>query len=374
MKKSIVVAAIAASCAGPVFAQSSVTLYGIIDAGLNFVNNDGGKQLYQFQSAVSGSRWGLKGSEDLGGGTSAIFQLENGFSPFTGKLGQGGLFFGRQAYVGLSNNRFGTLTLGRQYDPLVDLVGPQTFNQHYGALFSHVNDIDNSDDAFRVSNAVKYVSPSWNGLIAEGMYAFGGVAGQFRQNSTISGGVKYAGQSLTVGAAYFYARDPATQFPDGNFQPNTTNLNVSTTGVFGYVGNPSNMQTVGISASYNIGAAQFGGAFTNARFDDANGVKGNTVWFNNYEIWGQYFFTPAMVAGLGYNYSNGHVDATDAKPHYHQLNAVADYFLSKRTDVYLLGVFQQAGGGAYANIYQVFTGQSTTNRQFLLRVGMRHRF
>ncbi|MGF6873563.1 porin [Paraburkholderia sp. MM5477-R1] len=374
MKKSVVGLAIAGCFAGHVYAQGSVTLYGIIDAGLNFVNNDGGKQLYQFQSAVSGSRWGIKGKEDLGGGTSAIFQLESGFSPFTGKSGQGGLLFGRQAYVGLTNETFGSLTFGRQYDPLVDLVGPLTFNQHYGALFSHVNDIDNSDDAFRVSNAVKYVSPKWNGFVVEGMYAFGGVAGQFRQNSTVSGGASYSGGALSLAAAYFYARNPATQFPDGNFQPNTANLHASTTGIFGYVGNPSNMQTVGASAVYHFQSAEVGGAFTNARYDDANGVSGNTVWFNSYEVWGQYFFTPTIIAGLGYNFTNGHVHSTGDRPEYHQVNAVADYFLSKRTDVYVLGVFQQAANGAKADIYQVFTGQSTTNRQFLLRVGMRHRF
>ena len=84
-----------------------------------------------------GSRWGLKGSEDLGGGTKAIFQLENGFNVSTGGLGQGGLEFGRQAYVGLTNQRWGTLTLGRQYDPIVDIIAPTTSNGQWGGLFSH---------------------------------------------------------------------------------------------------------------------------------------------------------------------------------------------------------------------------------------------
>jgi predicted porin len=64
----------------------------------------------------------LKGEEDLGGGLKAIFQLENGFDPGTGKLNQGGREFGRQAFVGLTRDQWGTVTLGRQYDPLVDMV------------------------------------------------------------------------------------------------------------------------------------------------------------------------------------------------------------------------------------------------------------
>jgi predicted porin len=79
-----------------------------------------------------GSRWGLKGNDDLGGETRAIFQLENGYNLSTGTLGQGGLEFGRQAWVGLANQGWGTLTIGRQYDPVVDMVAPTTSNGQWG--------------------------------------------------------------------------------------------------------------------------------------------------------------------------------------------------------------------------------------------------
>ncbi len=69
---------------------------------------------------LQGSRWGLRGTEDLGGGLKAIFVLENGFNVFNGTLGQGGDELGRQAYVGLPTTQFGTVTLGRQYDSVVD--------------------------------------------------------------------------------------------------------------------------------------------------------------------------------------------------------------------------------------------------------------
>jgi predicted porin len=86
--------------AGAAQAQSSVTLYGVVDAGLGYVSNanQASDSLWgMINGNLSGSRWGLKGTEDLGGGLKAIFQLENGFDPGTGQLNQGGREFGRQA-------------------------------------------------------------------------------------------------------------------------------------------------------------------------------------------------------------------------------------------------------------------------------------
>ncbi len=130
MKKITIPAAAAALlAASAAHAQSSVTLYGLIDAGVAYTNNveKGGTRGPLFQATsgeINGSRFGLRGSEDLGGGLRAIFVLENGFSVTNGKLAQDNRLFGRQAYVGLSSNQFGTVTLGRQYDALVDFVAP----------------------------------------------------------------------------------------------------------------------------------------------------------------------------------------------------------------------------------------------------------
>ncbi len=98
-------------------AQSSVSLYGVLDLGLTYVNNTqtgrrgqgltGGHQFALTDgtsTGVSGSRWGLRGVEDLGGGLKALFVLENGFNANNGALAQGGAEFGRQVYVGLANS------------------------------------------------------------------------------------------------------------------------------------------------------------------------------------------------------------------------------------------------------------------------------
>ncbi|HLX03515.1 MAG TPA: porin [Trinickia sp.] len=380
MKKSLIALAVTGAVSVPAFAQNSVTLYGIIDVGITYVNNTGGHSQWQEQSGIlQGSRWGLKGVEDLGGGTKAIFQLENGFNVANGKLGQGSREFGRQAYVGLTNDSYGTLTLGRQYDPVVDNAQPTTFNGQWGALFSHPADIDNTDNGFRINNAVKYVSPRFYGLQAEGMYAFGGQAGQFSNDSTVGAGLNYTNGGLYVGAGYFFAKNPQAQFNDGNFASANQNPNTVTasSGIWGLVGIPANMQSVSAGASYVLGPVQFGGNFSNVRFEDANGVAGNTVWFNSFELWGNYHLTPATTLGAGYTFTDGKVDATGKKPKYGQLNAIADYALSKRTDVYVMGIYQHAmSGGVTADIYGPLFGggASTTPNQVAARVGIRHKF
>ncbi|MEA3128842.1 MAG: hypothetical protein QOF46_637 [Paraburkholderia sp.] len=376
IRKSLLALALSNAFAIPAFAQSSVTLYGMIDEGLTYVSNSAGHSQWAMQSGVEGgSRWGLRGSEDLGGGTKAIFQLENGFNVSTGGLGQGGLEFGRQAYVGLANQRWGTLTLGRQYDPIVDIIAPTTSNGQWGGLFSHPSDIDNTDNAFRVNNSVKYVTPTWSGLTAEAMYAFGGVAGDFRKESTIGAGADYHNGPFYLGAAYFYATNPAQQFPDGGFKPNAIPGVSNGEGAFGYVGNPANMQNIGVGAAYTAGPARITLAYTNTRFEDASGVAGNTVTFSNYEIWGQYHVTPVTTLGAGYTFTEAKVDYNGAKPKYNQINLLADYALSKRTDVYLNAAYQKAAGGANADIYQGFPGsESSTTTQWVARAALRVRF
>jgi len=378
MKKSLLALAALGAFASAAHAQSSVTLYGIIDAGLTYVNNDNGKTLFAMQSGITqGSRWGLKGSEDLGGGLKTIFQLENGFNTFTGKLGQGGLDFGRQAYVGLSGTTWGTVTIGRQYDTIDDYVQPATLNGNWSAYYSHAGDIDNTDNAYRVNNAIKYASPSYNGLTFGGMYAFGGVAGEFGQNSMFGLGTSYANGPIYLTAAYEYARNPASQFTDGNWVANSTNP--AQYGAFGYVGSaPANSQIIGAGGTYSIGPAKIGADYTNTKFEDANGTT-SSVTFDNFELWGQYALTPATTLIAGDTYTYGKTDYTipgvGTTPKWNQLNLMADYALSKRTDVYIMTAWEKAFGGARASIYNgLLASPSTTTDQVEVRLGIRAKF
>ena len=197
--------------AGAAQAQSSVTLYGVIDAGLGYVSNANanGNHLYgMINGNLSGSRWGLKGQEDLGGGLKAIFQLENGFDVGTGQLNQGGREFGRQAFVGLTGDSWGTVTLGRQYDPSVDMVQGVTGDNYFGSVMATPGDVDNYDNSLRVSNAVKYVSPNYAGFQFEGLYGFSNGAGTTGQGQTWSGAATYNNGPLALAASYLYVNNP----------------------------------------------------------------------------------------------------------------------------------------------------------------------
>ena len=185
--------ALGASCTA--LAQSSVTIYGVADAGLVVDKDATGNRLTRVASGVaSGSRIGFKGKEDLGNGLSALFVLESGFNIDTGTSGQGGLLFGRQAYVGLSG-KGGTVTLGRQYSPyylaLRDVADP--FVIGLAGTASNVMATN-----YRVDNMAQYATPTWNKLSAELAYGFGEVADDNAKNRSLGGAVHYIDGPLNL--------------------------------------------------------------------------------------------------------------------------------------------------------------------------------
>lgn len=185
--------ALGASCTA--LAQSSVTIYGVADAGLVVDKDAAGDRLTRVASGVaSGSRIGFKGKEDLGGGMAATFVLESGFNIDTGTSGQGGLLFGRQAYVGLTGNA-GAITLGRQYSPyylaLRDVADP--FAIGLAGTASNVMATN-----YRVNNMVQYATPTWNKLSGELAYGFGEVADDNKKNRSLGGAVHYIDGPLNL--------------------------------------------------------------------------------------------------------------------------------------------------------------------------------
>jgi predicted porin len=245
-----------------------VTLYGIIDEGFNINTNSGGKHLYNLSSGVlQGSRFGLRGTEDLGGGLKAIFVLENGFDVNNGKLGQGGLMFGRQAYVGLSS-QFGTVTLGRQYDSVVDYVGPLEVGDQWGGyIAAHPGDLDNFNNSYRTNNTVKYTSANYNGLTFGGTYSFGGIAGNVTSNQIWSLGAGYNNGPLVLGVGYLNARSPAAS--GGLFNNGGTAAAPAaavTSPVYAGFSSANTYQVIGAGGAYTFGAATVGLTYSNIRF------------------------------------------------------------------------------------------------------------
>jgi len=208
----------AATCAlasGAANAQS-VTLYGLIDTGIEYVShaNVNGNGLTRIPSVTGTlpSRWGLRGAEDLGNGMKAVFTLESGFNTDTGTSGQGGRLFGRQAWVGLASD-YGTVTLGRQYSMVflsladADILGPSQYA--IGSLDAYIPNA-------RTDNTIAYKG-TFSGLTVGATYSFGrdaagGVpasgscAGEVAGNASacraMSAMVKYDAATFGVAGAY----------------------------------------------------------------------------------------------------------------------------------------------------------------------------
>lgn len=331
---------------GVAHAQSSVTLYGLIDESIQYVHNTtnvpGGPNknlVAMYGGNLQGDRFGLKGTEDLGGGLKAIFQLENGFDVNTGKLGQGNKMFGRQAYVGLTGDQWGTFTLGRQYDPLVDLVQPLTGDNYFGSTFATPGDVDNNDNSSRTNNAIKYTSPVWGGFQFEGMYALGGVAGSTGSGQTWAGAATYATGPFSVAAGYFRADNGntlASRTANGSVGWNGSTSDGTFDGlVNSYYAASKSIGIASVAAQYVAGPFTVNLRYSNAQYKpDALSGFGSTEKYNVGGVYLGYQATPAMLVGVGYIYTKG---TGDTSATYNQVSLGGDYNLSKRTDIYLVG-------------------------------------
>ncbi|PLZ02859.1 porin [Burkholderia sp. WAC0059] len=391
MKKWIGMAALGCA-ASAAHAQSSVTLYGIIDSGITYVNHaatagGGHGSLVEYGDGVAqGSRWGIRGAEDLGGGLKTVFALESGFSSGNGTLGQGGALFGREAFVGLSKRGIGMLSFGRQYALSTEYIGNKYTmgNQTVvGNYAFHINDLDQLTSS-RINNSVKFDSANFDGFTFGALYGFSNEAGDFAgtpttttagttkqgSSSTYSFGVNYENGSFGLGTAYTSIRYPNAASPA--FSVSVANVNT---------GGLRDLSTFGIGSRYRIGDATVWGNWTHTRLTP---LVSETSTLNNYEIGAKYQMTTASSVGLGYTFSDM---SGGFNGKWNQINSDFDYALSKQTDVYLLVVYQKAAGSNVVNgavvPVQAEIGASTSfigdsgsgaSSQLAVRVGFRHRF
>jgi GBP family porin len=377
--------------AGAAHAQSSVTLFGLIDTGVVYVNNQravatnpnvGGSSWSLQSGNVFTSRWGLRGTEDLGGGLSAVFWLENGFNVDTGAFKNGGDLFGRQAWVGLSATQYGTVTLGRQYDFMVSYLAPlsATGSGFGGNLATHPYDNDNLNNDMRLNNSVKFSSVAFDGVKVGAMYAFSGAAGQVSNNNAYSAGISYAFGPINLAASYLQINRDANN-PNATGAVSTGDGDALTTGGL--------QRMYGAGAQYVFGASSVGLVWTHSSTANVTGVwqggstttgklTGSYLKFDNFEINGRYFLTPVLSLGASYTYTMGSFEAPNgANPHWNQVMAQTDYALSKRTDIYMEGVYQRVGGGNNlpvfdAGVYSL--NPSRSDEQVVVAVGIKHRF
>lgn len=247
MQKKLIALAVAGLVSVPAFAQSNVTIYGIVDMGYVYRGDnvaDGIKSRSGIDSGVAnGSRIGFKGTEDLGNGLKAGFVLEQGILADTGSSAQGGKTFGRQSFVSLSGG-FGTVALGRQYAPgylLLDSVDPfstGTVGQSNNVYLGEV----------RLNNLVAYVSPSWGGFNVTAGYTFNALDNE--QSPRVSGfetdvrawaiSPKYVNGPLMVGLNLHEIKDK---------------------------GSDDKVRVYDLGGSYNFGVAKVGAIFGLRRAD-----------------------------------------------------------------------------------------------------------
>jgi predicted porin len=274
MKKSLV--ALAALAATTAFAQSSVTLYGVADVWLGNLKtttttagvSTGVGQNLMGSGGINGSRIGFKGSEDLGGGLKANFQIENGFNIDSGTQGQGALF-GRQAFVGLSGG-FGAVTFGRQYTAYdearggSDPLGHSAFSPTAGPVWGGAvatNDGPNRQYGFRADNTIRYGTNNFGGFTAAVTYSLG-------ENKTTAGS---AGAALALHAAY--NNGPIAIFAAYQQEKNPAGSGASQllNGGFAAAAGATSETHALISGAYDLGVAKLRVAYNQSK-DNAPGT------------------------------------------------------------------------------------------------------
>lgn len=299
--------AIAALFATGAFAQSSVTLYGRVDAYAGSLKNTlhsnatpAESQSVVNSGGLSTNRWGVKGSEDLGEGFNANFQLEQGFALDKGTAN--GDQFDRHAWVGLSG-KFGEVRVGRSFTTFDDIRGDtnQVANTNLAATYD-VWQTGGSDYTFSQKNQIKYLSPSFNGFSAGASYALGenknlnGNAGH-DSTDTYALQLRYANGPLLVGYGHQTEEQP---------------------------GGASSIKYDYVGGAYDFGVVRAVGGYQRAK--DGNGAR------NAYQIGAQ---VPYGFFNFYAGYAKSSADELKGKNHdVDGYTLVATYSLSKRTDTY----------------------------------------
>ena len=338
-----------ASLATTAQAQSSVTLYGLIDIGLEHLTTVGAtnSSLTRVNSGnMSGSRWGMRLNEALDGGLNVVGNLESGFDTDTGTSGQGGRLFGRVATVGLAG-QFGTLVIGR------DAILLNQFVFAYDPMSYALYSLASLDTKYfgRTDNTIKYVSPNISGFTLAGLYTFGGeVAGNAKVGREYSVAANYS--SGPFGAVIVHDRTNAAAVTAANAGDNE--------------------QRTVVAGSYKMGNAK---AFLGLQ--DLKADVSGTAGVRSKYFWGGLTYDMSSALKLTAAFYHNDIKNTKADPTVLVLGS--DYFLSKRTDVYLnvaLAKNRRDGTAASAAGVTAGAGQAPaagTNQTGVV-VGIRHRF
>ncbi|MFL9954037.1 porin [Paraburkholderia nemoris] len=374
MKLKLIAAAAMVGLAGVAQAQSSVTLYGIMDSGVLYQSSSAATfapnapntgKVFRFKDGgIYSSIWGIRGSEDIGGGYKVNFKLQGSFDSGTGKPGLSDTpgataVFNQFTTIGVSGP-IGTFTAGRQIVPMIYAMADTDVRsaQYFGSILTAWlglnqaagwpgNSTNAPIGALYDSNALVYQSPVFGGVSLGLEYAPGGVAGQLQGGTRESAVLKYSNYGLNLAAVYYNGHDtnPAPGAP--------------LTGV-------DNNRFVYLGALYSIDGFSFSASYANGR----NPARSNQVKLDMYSMGLGYRFSPAFRVTSGVYYLK---DKNHSANKSTEIALGAEYNISKRTLAYAqVGYVNNRGGMNQTIVYgqPVAPGVSTT----AVMLGLRHNF
>lgn len=347
-----------AMMASPALAQSSVTLYGLIDTNIEFSNHNAkdGKSAasglgnaYRMNSGgMNSSRWGIRGKEDLGGGLKSFFTLESGIDSDTGNSSDGRLF-GRLAFVGLES-QYGQVALGRQTSSMYDLVLPHD-PMGYAPQYSWVTSTGSSPSTgykTRLDNTAKYTGV-FGPVTTMAHYSLGEQVGGSQANAAFGGGARYDNGPASVGVVYDQGNGALT-----------------TAGVY------SKARDVTVSGAYAVGDATLLGGYRWYQMKPATGASVRSdLWWAGV----RYALTPAFRLTGAVYYEDKKETASDPMMFVVQ----GMYSFSKRTSVYTTVAYARSkknGDGTFTPVGVMRAGDRTpvANTQLGVTMGIQHRF
>lgn len=362
MKKSLIALAALGAFAGAAHAQSSVTLYGLIDSAVRYDDHAdaaGKSNITLGQGAYAGSRWGLKGVEDLGGGLKAIFQLESGFEPGTGNSGNasaasgygeaaGSRLFSRQAWVGLQGP-LGSVKFGRQ-----DTITRSTIIANDPFAFSALDETSffakASGDGAGTTDPTAYVTSrndnmiryegSFDGLKVGASYTLGEQAANKESNRAFAVSAGYTYGPYALNASYENAKSAA-------------------------LASPELRQTAVVGGTATFGALKYFANFIYTNFDKAQ------VRSNLYTLGAKYGITPAIDL-TGAVYFDDRTNANSSQGKRVVYAALAEYKFSKRTSTYLEVDYTDLRSNYSA--LSLSTAAGSEDHRFGAMVGIKHAF
>lgn len=356
MKKSLLALAVLGAFAGAAQAQTNVTIYGSFDGGVRYMNkvNAAGDSRTTVSSngTYNSNRLGFRGTEDLGGGLKANFQLETGFNTGNGALDTN--LFHRTATVGLSGS-WGALNIGHQYSVSFDTIG---LYDPFAYKYTGIIPLATQGGLTRISNSVKYTG-AFGPVAVRAQYGFGEQAGDSGSGSTRAIGASYSAGGLTVGAAYTGGERAA-----GN-----------TLGAASTNAGTLDMTNWTIGAAYATSSFRVAAGYADHSQERGAGLADNDI--TNWWLGGSYNLSPTTALSAAFYRTKAELGAQDAERDLFIIGAT--YALSKRTNFYAAIDYSRYDGNTAAlngngGLLNAFGAMRPDDKQTGFSIGINHLF